>query len=49
MPRKKNDLNTIYISERLQEKLRPDLPVYPDNGGSSYGLWEDHVCKLVSE
>ena len=23
MPRKKNDLNTIYISERLQEKLRP--------------------------
>ena len=26
-----------------------DLPVYPDNGGSSYGLWEDHVCKLVSE
>ena len=23
MPRKKNNLNTIYISERLQEKLRP--------------------------
>ena len=38
MPRKKNDLNTIYISERLQEKLS-DLPVHPDNGDSSYGLW----------
>ena len=48
MPRKKNDLNTIYISERLGEAAA-DLPVYPDNGDSSYGLWEDHGCKLVSE
>ena len=38
MPRPKWTLNTIYISERLQERLRPHLPLCADDRGRPHGL-----------
>ena len=48
MPKAKWNLNTVYISERLQESLRP-IPLRHDHGGRAHGLREDHGGELVSQ
>ena len=47
MPKPKWNLNTIYISERLQESLRPISRCAHDDSGRAHGLWKDHGGELV--
>ena len=48
MPKPKWKLNTIYISERLQESLRPISRCATDHRGRPDGLRKDHRGELVS-
>lgn len=48
MARIRHDLNTIYISGRLQESLRPGLPLCADGGRCTHGLRQDDGRQLVS-
>ncbi len=48
MPKTKWNLNTIYISERLQRESAAHLPQCFDHGGCSHGLRKDNGSKLVS-
>ncbi len=47
MPKPKWNLNTIYISERLQEPAAY-FPLRHDDSGRAHGLWKNHSGELVS-
>ena len=49
MTKAKWKLNTIYISERLQEKFTAYFSLCYDHGGCTYGIRKDHCGKLVSQ
>ena len=50
MSKKKYNLNTIYISERLQEKggLKPISQSAIHCCGCSHGIWKNNCHQLVS-